>query len=171
MNMPIDEPCDVTRNLFCKGFQRHTGLAGVCTSRCRIGDTPCDTIIAGTECRWPNQGLGHCAYPSPAYTDLGKPCNDGTECMSGICGSHWYGDRCTASCSRISDCGLVGRCVIFTGEDAYCLRLCSSDGECDAVAAGEVCDNDRGYTACYPRCETRGSCPMLQSCQTDGHCR
>jgi len=171
MNMPTSEPCNEARNLHCHGFNRFTGEGGTCTSACREGETACAGLIAGTECQFPSQlGIGHCGYPFPTYTDLGKRCNDNMECMSGECTNDWFGDRCTSDCMGIRGCGFVGRCVIFGSDRARCLRLCSQDSECNIVP-GEVCDNDRGWRGCYPPCDQRGSCPMNQACQPDGHCR
>jgi hypothetical protein len=74
-------------------------------------------------------GDGDCAgVPSPEAT-----------CMSDFMGYvELPGGYCSAPCTSGSDCGPLGDCVDFFGYGAYCLRACSTPGEC-RTAEGYSC--------------------------------
>jgi hypothetical protein len=119
-------------------------------------------------------GLGTSRLPAPVGAThftcrhVGKRCNGGSSCCSGICRRHRCRahdtDRCKASqdsCTSLVGCGdgsAICLCHVTTGKAAFCALnglsgTCSRDEECVATKGeGAACIFCNGVGQCAARC-------------------
>jgi hypothetical protein len=98
---------------------------------------------------------GEVGDPCTTDGDCGLVPSSGVTCLRDIYGAITFpGGYCSATdCTSDTDCGTVGECVDFMGYAAYCLRTCTTDGDC-RISEGYSCTtvpgSSSGATYCLP---------------------
>ncbi len=143
-----------------------------CLSPCRGDSGMC---LAGEACAAPAGACGGCvpAEIVVGARGLSEPCNEDSDCGSGMClddsGAHY----CTRTCSRDLDCGEGFHCRLAEGDSGLCARG-SRGGIGSACLHSEDCDDTlfcatRGEeTWCTAFCDGADDCPPDFDCVDAG---
>jgi hypothetical protein len=108
-------------------------------------EVPVDTGPDGT-------GGGVVGDPCYSASQCGGVPGAGVTCLTSIMGYITFpGGYCSAVCTSAADCGVGAECVNLNDLGRYCLKRCSSPGEC-RTAEGYGCDVVTGAagTFCIP---------------------
>jgi hypothetical protein len=96
---------------------------------------------------------------------FGARCTADTQCPGGFCFREtlhgWPDGLCTEDCST-NPCQ-SGRCAELYGSEHHCVQECVTSDDC---RPGYGCFDPfyRGWTFCFPRCESDNHCPVTQQC-------
>lgn len=90
---------------------------------------------------------GMAGGPPAAPRTIGETCLSSGECRSGtICGSGFFPDQCTTTCSSGVSCQVIqSGAACFGAPNGTCGLACSGDGQCPV---GTTCMAVAGVTAC-----------------------
>lgn len=152
-------------------------LQNVCRIKCapKTGD-PCDPVTE--QCApMPGTGIGACVPGpvAPEKSPLGAQCQEGAECVSGIClrtdVSASFG-ICRAACKGKGSCAKGFACIMQAEGFEACLpgdetklpagSACTGPSDC----ASALCiSKSIGVQFCSAKCTTSAECPCGMSCE------
>jgi hypothetical protein len=167
---------------------RSLGLLALAVSlcvACSDGDTPGgDPGDIGAEVNLTDTGLvpgdapdgvgpvdGEVDVPpkTPEPGEIGYPCDENTDCLSGFCVEGPEGDICTKICDE--DCPEGYHCkAVQTATDVLVLcvpeldKLCTPCGQ-DLHCGGGACLTIDGALVCAPSCTSPEDCPTGYGCE------
>ena len=138
-------------------------------------------LVSATAC-----GAGT-AYDGDDPIEVGEPCAEDQECLSGTCMPFGQGSVCASACAPGDDCGVGLSCLDLGSVGMWCLpqggcvpdcagRCCGDDGcggecadVCPSTCSASTCSCDAECTpdAIQP-CSAHGSCSGTEQCRADG---
>ncbi|MBI2895028.1 MAG: matrixin family metalloprotease [Deltaproteobacteria bacterium] len=131
----------------------------VCASPCDPDDGSCGGDASCVDVPGP---CGACGGGDPPR-DVGDPCEDGAECLSGRCVGFAGNKRCTRECDEADDCPDGWVCeggLCFVQDEGTICAPCNDDGDC----VSRLCVSGDGAGFCSRECDGETDCPDGYSC-------
>lgn len=113
--------------------------AGVCLPAC-VSDADCDP---GQVCK----ASGECVAKVGASAGTGAACGANAQCNSGLCltGADFAGGYCSSACGgHLAECESGSACLQVPSGTSFCMKVCTSDGDCREGYACDLVDSGDG---------------------------